>query len=386
MPLQYHEQQHPPERLEALAAGRAEAYKLEVEELRVTVARAHLKIQQQADEHAGAVGALHAELEARGRGEMLARTRCEAAEAELRTLRREVARLRENAKREAAGKQQALAEGVAAQCRDALQSLARHGLRQAALSWRRRALRDGLSSWHSAAAAIEAEAATETAERMRRVAGSFARAEAAALEQPNGPEAWLRDVQRGYRARRLANWAASCYRESLGFALKEWKLATCAAAAEDDLRDVAGRLRSAQAGMVTVLDGRAAAEAELHRHGALARCAVSSSSLGLSPPHPPSASAPHPPSALLTFPRPSPPHPPWPLPSSPSLRPPRSAGSSSASRLSAECAERPRSAAPRCCTPSGRGSSSSSRSASKRLRGPPLACRRVLLLSLAPLP
>ena len=48
----------------------------------------------------------------------------------------------------------------------------------------------------------------------------------------------------------------------------------CAAAAEADLRDLAGRLRSAQAGMVQVLDGRASAEGVIHQQAALGRAVL----------------------------------------------------------------------------------------------------------------
>lgn len=270
--------QHPRERVEALAAGRAEAYQLEVEELRVTVARAHLKIQQQADEHSAQVAALTAELEARGRGEMLARTRCEAAEHELRGMRKELNKLREALKRGSSERQEALSDSLVQRCQHALHGFARHGLISSVLSWRRRALLSGMARWQSTAQLLEAERAHAAASVVVSRAGSLARAEAAASNLA-GPEAWFRDVQRGYRSRRLGNWSASSGRVDLTWALHSWRLASCAMAAEDDLRDVAGRLRSAQAGMVKVLDGRSAAEDTSRRHVALARALVGITSL-----------------------------------------------------------------------------------------------------------
>ena len=280
--------EHPAERLEALAAGRAEAYKLEVEELRVTVARAHLKIQQQQEMHAKEMANVQAELEARTRGEMLARTRCEAAEAELRSLRREAAKLREAAKSGTQAHHEAVSKALVETCKAAMHGLARHGLGRALVGWRMRALRDGLSRWQRLMARRDAERALAEADGARAAAEKaktqtarawqqaswLARAEAAALEQPDGPEACRRDRQRAVCARRLGLYLVAEERHAAVEVLREWRLAVCAAAAEDDLREVAGRLRSAQTGMVQLLDGRASAETSWHRHVALARLVV----------------------------------------------------------------------------------------------------------------
>ena len=63
-------------------------------------------------------------------------------------------------------------------------------------------------------------------------------------------------------------------RDGVLSAFAAWRLASYAVAAEDDLRDLAGRLRSAQAGMVQVLDGRAASEEQSARLAALMRAVV----------------------------------------------------------------------------------------------------------------
>ena len=84
----------------------------------------------------GSVAALTAELEARGRGEMLARTRCEAAEVELRTARQQLAKLREAAKRDGAARSDALGAEVLERCKGAMKSLAQKGLAAAVLGWR----------------------------------------------------------------------------------------------------------------------------------------------------------------------------------------------------------------------------------------------------------
>lgn len=274
----------PPDRVEALAAARAEAYKLEVEELRVTVARAHLKIQKLIDEHASRASAMEAELEARGRGEMLARTRCEAAENELRSLRKENARLREAVKRESSEWQEALSANVMQRCRAALQGVAKHGLTTAVLNWRKQALHTGMARWQCAAQLMEAAQVEAEATLLVTRAGLGLREEAAAAghlraDQLGGPEGWLRDVQRGYRVHRMGNWADAVLRSDLLWALGEWRLAACASAAETDLRDVAGRLRAAQDGMVRVLDGRSRSEEAVARQTAVARVVVGVASL-----------------------------------------------------------------------------------------------------------
>ena len=270
-----------PKRREALAAARADGYKQEVEELRVTVARAHLKVQQQTAEHAKHIAALQAELDARSRGEMLARTRCEAAEAELRGMRKEVQRLKERVgglQQDGAARQEAFADGLVVRCREALQGLARHGLAAGVLGWRRRSLASSVARWQCTVQLLDATFAGRVAALEISSPGGFACAEAAAAVL-GGSEGWLRDVQRGYRVRRLGNWSAGVTRASLLRATLEWRLAACALAAEDDLRDVAGRLRSAQNGMVQVLDGRAVAEDAMSRHTALARVVVGVASL-----------------------------------------------------------------------------------------------------------
>ena len=81
------------------------------------------------------------------------------------------------------------------------------------------------------------------------------------------------------RMKRLGNYLEHSWRDSLLSALETWRLASCAIAAEDDLRDLAARLRSAQAGMVQVLDGRAASEEQSGRKAALMRAIVGVASL-----------------------------------------------------------------------------------------------------------
>ena len=238
---------HAPERLEALAASRAQAYKVEVEELRSSLARSQLKMQQQAEDHAAKVASLTAELDARGRGEMLARTRCEAAEVELRAARPQLNKLRESARRDSSARQETLSDDLLLRCQGAMRRLAVHGFAASVLSWRRRALRAGIGGWLAACRLIDATAAEDRAAAIMRHASSFARAEAAAAD-PSSTASLMRDVQRGQRVRRLRNYFAGVTRAGLSASLADWRLAACATAAEDDLRDVAGRLRAAQAG------------------------------------------------------------------------------------------------------------------------------------------
>lgn len=269
---------HAPERLTALAASRAEAYKLEVEELRVSVAKQQRKQAQVAEEHAGQLAALQAELEARGRGEMLARTRCEAGEIELRECRQQLAKAREAARRALGTRQEEIGTQMLAKISTAMKGLATHGFRSAVLSWRRRALRSGVAQWAANAQLLEASEVEEEARRVIATANSFARAEAKASDAES-PEAWLREVQRNARVARLANHFEALRREYLHSCLCAWRLASCAIAAEGDLQDVAGRLRAAQAGMVKVLDGRSATEEATLRAASLARVLVGAASL-----------------------------------------------------------------------------------------------------------
>jgi hypothetical protein len=279
---EHHRHQHPhrapPERMEALAASRAESFKQEVEELRVALARAQLRQQQLVDDHAAQVAALTAELEARGRGEMLARTRCEAAEIELRSTRQQLNKLREAAKKSTSSRQHELSADVLERCKGVMGSLARHGFSAAVLSWRRRALRSGVAKWQASAqlmAAAEVEA--EIAQTVRTTEAFIHQELDATL--PGSPEHRLRRAHNERQARRLGNYFESAIRAALLRSMGEWRLAACALAAEEDLHDVAGRLRAAQAGMVRVLDGRSAAEEHEKRHAALARALVGVASL-----------------------------------------------------------------------------------------------------------
>ena len=252
--------EHPPERLEALAAARAEAYKLEVQELRVSVARAHLKIQTQQEEHAAQLAALQAELEARGRGEMLTRTRCEAYEADLRSLRKENQRLRDQIKRDASAKHAAMSEDLAERCKKSTQAFVTQGLMSAVLGWQRRKLDETFGRWLVTCAWIEFAQAEATARRLSM--------------QGDASISELHQFRRSTCARQLVRNFELGSRERLCSAVREWRLAVCAAAAEADLRDLAGRLRSAQAGMVQVLDGRASAEGVIHQQAALGRAVL----------------------------------------------------------------------------------------------------------------
>jgi hypothetical protein len=252
--------EHPPERLEALAAARAEAYKLEVQELRVSVARAHLKIQTQQEEHAAQLAALQAELEARGRGEMLTRTRCEAYEADLRSLRKENQRLRDQIKRDASAKHAAMSEDLAERCKKSTHAFVTQGLSSAVLGWQRRKLDETFGRWLVTCAWIEFAQAEATARRLSM--------------QGDASISELHQFRRSTCARQLVRNFELGSRERLCSAVREWRLAVCAAAAEADLRDLAGRLRSAQAGMVQVLDGRASAEGVIHQQAALGRAVL----------------------------------------------------------------------------------------------------------------
>ena len=252
--------EHPPERLEALAAARAEAYKLEVQELRVSVARAHLKIQTQQEEHAAQLAALQAELEARGRGEMLTRTRCEAYEADLRSLRKENQRLRDQIKRDASAKHAAMSEDLAERCKTSTHAFVIQGLMSAVLGWQRRKLDETFGRWLVTCAWIEFAQAEATARRLSM--------------QGDASISELHQFRRSTCARQLVRNFEQGSRERLCSAVREWRLAVCAAAAEADLRDLAGRLRSAQAGMVQVLDGRASAEGVIHQQAALGRAVL----------------------------------------------------------------------------------------------------------------
>ena len=263
----------PIERIEALVASRAEAYKLEVEELRVALAKAQRKAQHTADEHAAQLGALNAELEARGRGEALARARCEASEIEHRATRAQLNKLREQTRRTDSTQQHELSTDLFERCADAMRALALHGFRSSVLGWRRRALRGALGGWHAAAVRIAAADAADAARDIVEQASSFARAEAAAGD-PASVEAAAREARRAARVARLGNLMEASWRDGVLSAFAAWRLASYAVAAEDDLRDLAGRLRSAQAGMVQVLDGRAASEEQSARLAALMRAVV----------------------------------------------------------------------------------------------------------------
>ena len=269
---------HAPERLAALAASRADAYKLEVEELRVSLAKQQRRQSQMMEEHSAQVAALTAELEARGRGEMLARTRCEAVEIELRACRQQLAKAREAAKRNAGTRQEELGTEMLAKISSAMRGLACHGFKASVLSWRKRALRSGIAQWAANAQLLEASEVEAEAQVVIEQANSFARAEAKASNSAS-PEAWLREVQRNARVSRLANYFESLRRHDLLAFVHLWRIASCALAAEEDLTDVAGRLKAAQAGMVKVLDGRAASEEVSLRQAALARCIVGAASL-----------------------------------------------------------------------------------------------------------
>ena len=270
---------HPQEsRLTALAASRADAYKQEVEELRVALARAKLHQQQMADEHAETIAAMTTELEARGRGEMLARSRCEVAEVELRSARKELTKLREVLRRDSSQRSDALGEEVLDSCKRAMRQLAQRGLREAVLGWRRRALRGGVAQWAASArlmfaAEIELEALT-----IVRQASSYAKAEARAAD-PTSPEGMVRQRHDTATSRRLRHWFLSEERRCMLGALGAWRMAACAFAAKDSVHDVSGRLRHAQGAIREVLDSRSAYEDETRRTAALARALVGAASL-----------------------------------------------------------------------------------------------------------
>ena len=271
---------HAPDRLTALAASRADAYRHEVEELRDALARAKLHQQQQNDEHARAIAALNAELESRGRGEMLARARCEAAEVELRGARQQLTKLRETLKRDGAARSDALSTEVLDRCKHAMRSLAQHGFASSVLWWRRRALRGSLANWSAAARLIEASEVEREALGIVQQASAYARAEARAeVLDPNSPESWLRELHNGLRVRRLRNYLWGEERTEMRVALGAWRLAVCAHATKGELVGVAGRLKHAQAAIRDVLDGKTAHEESSRRTAALARVVVGTASL-----------------------------------------------------------------------------------------------------------
>ena len=270
--------EHAPERHIALVASRADAYKHEVEELRVALAKAKLAAQHQTEEHEKAMAALTAELEARGRGEMLARARCEASEVELRGARQQLGKLREQLKRDGSERANALGAEVLDRCKFAFRSLARRGFAASVLAWRRRALHGGVARWAANARLMEAAEVESEALMIVKQASGYARAEARAADRMSA-EARLRDVCDHARINRLRNYFDAEDRSDARSVLAAWRLAACAHAAETDLHEVAGRLRHAQAAIREVVDGKSQHEDQNKRQTALSKLLLGVASL-----------------------------------------------------------------------------------------------------------
>ena len=260
---------HAAERINALTASRADAYKGEVEELRASIARMKQQQRQQEEDHAASMRLLHAELEARSRGEGLARARCEAAEVELRAARQLGNKMRESL----TTRSDALGTELMEKCKVAMRSLAKRGLAASVLAWRRRALRFGVSQWSASCRTMMAEEIEREALTIVQQAQGYARAE---LENGIGEdtslaEARADELRSTSRVRRLRHYFAAQDRSFVVAALSKWRLAAHAHVSMDDMHEMSSRLRHAQAAIGEVVDGKTALENQQKRHAAFAR-------------------------------------------------------------------------------------------------------------------